>query len=140
MTKRFKNKVAVITGAAQGIGHGVALRMAKEGAQLVLVDRSLDADDRAPHDFLGGPAAFPVAPWRVAAVLRRPVFFMAGLYLGAKLYLLVFEPLADFSHTERGTRDAAMNSAMQAYADRLGDFCRRAPYNWFNFFDFWQRT
>ncbi len=40
MTKRFKNKVAVITGAAQGIGHGVALRMAKEGAQLVLVDRS----------------------------------------------------------------------------------------------------
>ena len=40
MTKRFKNQVAVITGAAQGIGHGVALRMAKEGAQLVLVDRS----------------------------------------------------------------------------------------------------
>lgn len=40
MTKRFKNKVAVITGAAQGIGHGVALRMAKDGAQLVLVDRS----------------------------------------------------------------------------------------------------
>ncbi len=38
--KRFKNKVAVITGAAQGIGHGVALRMAKEGARLVLVDRS----------------------------------------------------------------------------------------------------
>ena len=40
MSKRFKNKVAVITGAAQGIGQGVALRMAKEGAKLVLVDRS----------------------------------------------------------------------------------------------------
>jgi len=40
MSKRFKNKVCVITGAAQGIGEGVALRMAKEGAKLVLIDRS----------------------------------------------------------------------------------------------------
>jgi dihydroxycyclohexadiene carboxylate dehydrogenase len=40
MSKRFKNKVCVITGAGQGIGAGVALRMAQEGARLVLVDRS----------------------------------------------------------------------------------------------------
>lgn len=40
MNPRFYNKVAVITGAAQGIGRGVALRMAAEGARLVLVDRS----------------------------------------------------------------------------------------------------
>ena len=40
MTQRFCNKVAVITGAAQGIGRRVAERMAAEGARLVLVDRS----------------------------------------------------------------------------------------------------
>lgn len=40
MNKRFHHKVAVVTGAAQGIGRGVALRMAAEGARLVLVDRS----------------------------------------------------------------------------------------------------
>ncbi|MFI8481015.1 1,6-dihydroxycyclohexa-2,4-diene-1-carboxylate dehydrogenase [Pseudomonas sp. NPDC078700] len=40
MNQRFHNKVAVITGAAQGIGRRVAERMAEEGAQLVLVDRS----------------------------------------------------------------------------------------------------
>jgi dihydroxycyclohexadiene carboxylate dehydrogenase len=37
---RFKNKVMIVTGAAQGIGRGVALAAAREGAQLVLADRS----------------------------------------------------------------------------------------------------
>jgi len=40
MNKRFENKVAVITGAAQGIGRRVAERMGEEGGRLVLVDRS----------------------------------------------------------------------------------------------------
>jgi dihydroxycyclohexadiene carboxylate dehydrogenase len=38
--KRFDKKVVVITGAAQGIGKGVALAIAKEGGTVVLVDRS----------------------------------------------------------------------------------------------------
>lgn len=38
--ERFKNQVMVVTGAAQGIGRGVALAAAQEGAQLVLADRS----------------------------------------------------------------------------------------------------
>ena len=37
---RFRDQVMVVTGAAQGIGRGVALAAAREGAQLVLADRS----------------------------------------------------------------------------------------------------
>ncbi len=37
---RFAGKVALVTGAAQGIGREVALRLAREGAGVVLVDRS----------------------------------------------------------------------------------------------------
>lgn len=39
-SQRFQNKVVVVTGAAQGIGRGVALQVAMEGAQVVLADRS----------------------------------------------------------------------------------------------------
>ncbi len=38
--KRFDNKVVIVTGAAQGIGRGVALAASAEGALLVLADRS----------------------------------------------------------------------------------------------------
>jgi NAD(P)-dependent dehydrogenase (short-subunit alcohol dehydrogenase family) len=37
---RFADKVAIVTGAAQGIGREVALRLAAEGGRLVAVDRS----------------------------------------------------------------------------------------------------
>jgi dihydroxycyclohexadiene carboxylate dehydrogenase len=38
--QRFKNKVVIVTGAAQGIGRGVALQVASEGAQVIMADLS----------------------------------------------------------------------------------------------------
>ena len=40
MNKRFNNKVCIVTGAAQGIGRGVALRLASEGGKIVMADFS----------------------------------------------------------------------------------------------------
>ena len=105
----------------------------------MLADRSLADDPTVDAEFLGKPAAFPLGPWRMAAMLRRPVFFMTGLYLGGNRYRIHFEPLADFSQVERADRDAAIRTAIACYAARLEHYCRQAPYNWFNFFDFWQK-
>jgi NAD(P)-dependent dehydrogenase (short-subunit alcohol dehydrogenase family) len=38
MTKQFSNKVALITGAASGIGRSTALAFAQEGAQVIVSD------------------------------------------------------------------------------------------------------
>ncbi|RZZ84752.1 benzoate diol dehydrogenase BenD [Pseudoxanthomonas winnipegensis] len=47
MSGRFAGQVMVVTGAAQGIGQGVAQRAAAEGAQVVLVDRADFVDEVA---------------------------------------------------------------------------------------------
>jgi NAD(P)-dependent dehydrogenase (short-subunit alcohol dehydrogenase family) len=48
--KDFKGKVAVITGAASGIGYGLAERAAKEGMKVVLADIEEDALVKAEKD------------------------------------------------------------------------------------------
>jgi predicted LPLAT superfamily acyltransferase len=109
----------------------------------MLGDRSLPAGDsqrgadvRVP--FLGREAVFADGPFRLAALLRRKVFFMAGLYLGGARYDVRFEPLADFSErTDGAERERRIRDAVVAYAQRLEALAREHPYNWFNFHDFW---
>jgi len=90
--------------------------------------------------FLGAPALFPDGPFRLAAMLRRKVVFMAGLYRGGRDYDMRFADLADFSRLGDATpaeRDAAVRAALERYVTTLEATCREAPYNWFNFFDYW---
>lgn len=104
----------------------------------ILADRSLQNDAALTLDFLGAPAQFPLGAMRLAAVLRQRVFFMSGEYLGGNRYEIYFEPIADFSAMVRGEREAAVATAVAEYSRRLEQHCRRQPYNWFNFFDFWK--
>jgi len=52
-TKRFENKVAVVTGASRGIGQGIALAFAREGAHVVSVDIGDQAETGAKAKALG---------------------------------------------------------------------------------------
>ncbi len=104
----------------------------------MLADRTPGGDTRYPVQILGAAASLPDGPFRMAALLRRPVVFMTGLYLGGNRYAIHFDPLADFSSVAAGQRDAAVRLAILRYAALLDEYCRSAPYNWFNFFEFWQ--
>lgn len=103
----------------------------------MLADRTLNDDAMQPVPLLGSAANMPLGPFRMAAILRRPVIFMVGLYLGGNRYEIHFEKLADFSRIPKGERQGEMQRAMACYAALLEKYCRHAPYNWFNFFNFW---
>jgi hypothetical protein len=104
----------------------------------VLGDRTLGDEPVQPVTLLGQRAYVPTGPMRAAAILRCPVYFMAGLYRGKNNYHVVFVPLADFSVTPAGARSAAVRTAIDRYAAVLDQYCRSDPYNWFNFHDFWR--
>jgi len=103
----------------------------------MLADRTINGDATLPMALLGAHANIPTGPFRMAAILRRPVVFMTGLYVGDNRYEIHFEPLADFSTTQKHSRQADIRQAMTRYTELLEKHCRRLPYNWFNFFNFW---
>ena len=128
-----------------GLGHIDSMLKVRErldggGVVGMLADRTPGNDALVPVQILGSKANLPTGPFRMAALLQRPVVFMTGLYMGGNRYAIHFEPLADFSALAPGQRDAALHAAITRYAALLDQYCRKAPYNWFNFFDFWQPT
>lgn len=128
--------------ASHGGAHVVlaAAEACRKGAIVALLaDRAGTHEAQRTVDFLGATAPLPVGPWLLAAALKVPVLLCFGLYLGGNRYRLVFEPFAECVTIPRDQRGPALDALLARYAARLEHYVRVAPYNWFNFHDFWQR-
>jgi predicted LPLAT superfamily acyltransferase len=104
----------------------------------LLADRTIKGGGTVSCPFFGEPAAFPVGPVRIAAMLKRPVALMFGIYRGGNRYEVYFERLAGLDPIVGRDRDSMTGHVLRRYAERLEHYCRIAPYNWFNFYDFWR--
>jgi len=103
----------------------------------IMGDRVMQDEQSVVCTFLGGEARFPTGAMRLAHVVRTPVVLFFGLYRGGnryEVYLESFSEEVQLSHEQRATD---LKQWMQRYADRLEAVCRRAPDNWFNFYEFW---
>jgi predicted LPLAT superfamily acyltransferase len=131
---------SIINPRVDGMTTALAIKEALDEKALVtlLVDRARPGNEVALCDFLGRPAPFPVAPWQLAAALKVPVVLCFGLYRGGNRYDLYFETFADTLAVERARRDEHLKELTARFAGRLEHYTRDAPYNWFNFYDFWQ--
>lgn len=104
----------------------------------ILADRVFAEDRATSVPFFGSSARFPVGPWRVAHAVQAPVFLVFALIDtrgGYDIYVEEFAPRVRF---ERGQRDEQLRETVAHFARRLEHYCRQAPYNWFNFYDFWE--
>lgn len=87
--------------------------------------------------FLGRPAPFSQGPYLLAALLGCPVRLLFCWREGSSRWGMALEPFADRVELPRGHRREAIAALAAAYALRLEDRCRRHPFQWYNFFDFW---
>jgi predicted LPLAT superfamily acyltransferase len=87
--------------------------------------------------FLGADAPFPAGPFILAALLQAPVVLFFALYRGGKRYEIHFESFAERIAADSPPQAKHMREWVERYVARLEHYCRLAPYNWFNFYDFW---
>lgn len=104
----------------------------------ILADRDAAGRDAVRCPFLGRCAPFPSGPMRLAAVLGVPVVQFFGIYDGGNRYRIRFEPLAQGGKPARGERERWVNAMTHRFAGNLERNVRTRPYNWFNFYDFWE--
>lgn len=109
------------------------------GMVALLADRGRSHETLRRVDFLGEPAPFPIGPWLLASTLQVPVMLCFGLYRGRNRYALHFEPFMERVEIPREARHQAIDEVLRRYAQRLEHYARAEPYNWFNFYDFWQQ-
>ncbi|MGD8429568.1 MAG: lipid A biosynthesis acyltransferase [Ectothiorhodospiraceae bacterium] len=114
---------------------------AVDGGQSValLGDRATPGDRAVACRLFGETVWLPAGPLLVARALRIPVVLCFGIRTGWGRYRAHFETFATAADLapEGGRPD--LEKWLQQYADRLETHCRMAPYNWFNFYDYFDQ-
>jgi predicted LPLAT superfamily acyltransferase len=104
----------------------------------LLCDRWTEHEKTVAVPFMGQEARFPAGPFILASTLRCPVYFVAALYRGGNRYEIHAEKFAEQIALPRKAREEGLKKWAGLYSERLEALARRAPLNWFNFYDFWQ--
>ena len=112
----------------------------------ILADRIYGDEPTKMLPFMGSPARFSQSPLRLARITGAPTVLVYGLFLGGNRYQIIFEDLveanasADSGDAEPSDQAAPVDvvSGMHAYVQSLEQQARKAPYNWFNFYDYWR--
>jgi predicted LPLAT superfamily acyltransferase len=87
--------------------------------------------------FLGREARFPVGPFMLAAVSGAPLIATFSLRVGHLAYRFFANEPQRLSFTAGLSRDAQLRLWVEQYVGTLESLARQYPYQWFNFYDFW---
>jgi len=125
-----------------GIDDTIKLKQKIEDGESVVIfaDRTSVNNPNSVHyaDFLGQPAPFAVGPFALATIMDCDVFLMFCIKEQGK-YAAHIEKFASPTKVKRKERAAHFQGMTEHFAQRLGYYCHKAPYQWFNFFNFWQK-
>ena len=104
----------------------------------MLGDRYIEKDKRLNCQLLGDTVEFPAGPMTLATITKVPVIFFCGVYCGKNKYKIYIEKITEATQLSRGKRDDYVRETTQKYVELIEYYLKKYPYNWFNFYDFWQ--
>ena len=137
LEKRLGPRPRIISVGSSQFASLEVVRALREGACVAIQgDRALDGRvARVP--FFGRLAPFPVGPFVIAAVSGAPVVATFSMQVGRASYLFIASAPMKISFQRGASRDEQLQGWVAQYARALEDLLREYPYQWFNFFDFW---
>lgn len=115
-------------------------RAVERGAFVVIMGDRVPVAGEAYRSvpFLGGRARFPEGPFALAALIGCPLLFAAAARVGPFEYRVESLPIHPGGRVPRAEREKGVEEIIRRYAEALEALCLRYPYQWFNFFQFWE--
>lgn len=89
--------------------------------------------------FLGKDAPFSQGPYILASLLECPVYTAIAVRTGTNFQVYI-DAFADKISLHRATRTTDIEEYTKKYSAVLEKYVLMYPYQWFNFFDFWQEN
>ncbi len=113
------------------------VRALREGGVLAVQgDRPMDKHV-VNISFLGRDAPFPVGPFMLAAITGAPLVATFSIQVAPAAYRLVAQPPVRLAFTSGQDRETQLRGWVESYVRQLESLVREYPYQWFNFYDFW---
>jgi predicted LPLAT superfamily acyltransferase len=99
-------------------------------------------DREFTFDFLGKSARFPMGPFFLVSLLKVNAYFVFGLRqktlsLDGKYDMRVYKSGITFD-CPRSERNKRIEELARSYVLKLEELCKATPYQWYNFYDFWE--
>ncbi|KAA8733855.1 acyltransferase [Acinetobacter qingfengensis] len=125
-----------------GVDTALLLQQRLDAGEWIIV-----AADRIPINsqrqqnvcFLGQQSMWPEGAWLLAHVLNAPVLAVF-CYRYQQQWQVHIHSISQNLQLSRHNRTGQLQNYMQQYVQLVEQHCLRAPYQWFNFYDFWQQT
>lgn len=118
------------------------IRACLERGELVamLADRTApgQSHDAVPVQFLGGRISVARGPFELATLIGVPILMTTGLRVADATYEIFAEAFYAGAAVPRRERAQKIEELAQDYAKRLEQYCYRAPYQWYNFMEYWE--
>lgn len=122
-----------------GVDTAIILQERLDAGEWVVIaaDRTPVNSSRVQHvNFMGRDAAWPEGAWILASLMKYPTILLF-CYQAQQQYHVYIELFAEKISLSRANRMQVLQQLIQRYAAVMEKHCQRAPYQWFNFYHFW---
>lgn len=121
----------------EDMSHLFEMNAALDGGEIVSLpaDRVFGSQKTLVCDFLGAKAQFPMGAFALAAQKEVPVMALFVMKENAKTYKAFMRKIEVPDGLNIKQR---MAHIAQRFADELAAVLERYPYQWFNYYDFWE--
>lgn len=130
-----------VTQLSPAVAIGLSDTVAKGGFLVIAGDRVPIASKAVTYvDFLGEKAPFPTGPALLSMLLQCPLWTMIctrNVKGTGQRYRLTFSKIWEPKIVGRGAREDYFHTVAYKFSKELEMQLKKAPLDWFNFFDFW---